>query len=76
MKAAVVPFSCVVALGLRLDCAPYMDAAFETPESLRPAIRKRARSAYFREARRGLARIRNLKRWYGEMGLDKVEKLS
>ena len=73
MKAISVPVSTLLANGVRMDLAPYMDAAFETPETLKPKIKKAARTAYFKQARRGLARVRNLRKWNAEHLMDDIK---
>ena len=76
MKAVVVPFSTVArSPGLRLDVAPYMDAAYNTPESVRAQAKASARHAYYKMARRGIARMHNVEKFQKLMGLDEVEKL-
>ena len=76
MKVVVVPVSVIQGLGTRLDSRPYMDAAYETPKTLRTDVKRWARAAYMRAARRGLARVRNLRRFHREVGLDKVRRLT
>jgi hypothetical protein len=75
MKAISVPFSAVMTNGLRLDTQLYMEAAFETTASLRPKVKAMARRAYWRKARRGLARIHNMEKWNRTHQMDGVEKL-
>ena len=75
MKAAIVPFSAVVALGLRLDTSPYINAAHYTPEEMHEELRQSAKRAYRKHARRGLAHIRNVKEWNRLHLLDGVRKL-
>lgn len=72
----VVPFSTVARTpGLRLDAAPYIDASYNTPASVRAQVKASARHAYFKIARRGLARVHNLEKFQKLMGMDKVERL-
>ena len=63
MKALVVHSSVIRALGYRLDTRPYLDIAVETPEALREQTRRKARRAYWRTARAGLKRARNVADW-------------
>ena len=67
MKALVVSSSVIRALGHRLDARPYLDMAVATPEALREQARRKARSAYWRAARAGLKRARNLTRWQAQI---------
>lgn len=75
MRAVSVPLSAVLALGTRLDVQPYMEAT-ETPDALRARMRKAARSAYWRAARRGVAQIRNTAKFRRAYDLDKIEVLA
>jgi hypothetical protein len=76
VKAITVPASVIAANGLRLDCQPYMDAAFDTPATIRAQAKSRARHAYFRAARKGIRQALNLEQFHREHGLDAVGRLT
>jgi hypothetical protein len=75
MKAISVPLSVVVRCGFRLDARPYIDAAYNTLASVRAQAQASARHAYWKAARRGVARMHNVEKFRKEMGLDKVVKI-
>ena len=75
MKALTVHLSVVSALGYRLDSRPYLDIAVETPDALREQARSKARKAYWKAARAGLNRARNVAAWQAKVAGSHVPQL-
>ena len=75
MKALIVHLSVVQALGYRLDTRPYLDIAVETPEALREQAKSKARKAYWRAARAGLKRARNVAEWQEKVTGHRIPEL-